>query len=111
MANTTYKLLGQISVTSNAIANLYVTPASNSAIVSTITISNHHVTDSVNYHIIVRPINETLNAKHYIANSQSLLPSEMKTIKGSVTMPENTILGVRANADTISFNAYGAEIN
>ena len=94
MANS-YKILGQLEPTPNALTNLYVTGASASAIVSALTITN--LTDSnSSYSLVVRPINESLGDKHYI-------------IRGA-TLNSNVILAANTNGTNVSFQAYGAEI-
>ena len=54
---TQYMTLGQISPTANTLTNVYVSPATTNAIVSTITIHNHSDANS-SYSLFVRPVNE-----------------------------------------------------
>ena len=108
MANS-YKILGQISPTANAITNVYVTGASASAIVSAITVTN--LTDAnSSYSLIVRPINETLSDKHYIIRGGVIPTREQITITSAATMNSDVILAANTNNSNISFQAYGVEI-
>lgn len=108
MANS-YKILGQLQPTPNALTNLYVTGASASAIVSALTITN--LTDSnSSYSLVVRPINESLGDKHYIIRGGVLPGREQITISSAATMNSNVILAANTNGTSVSFQAYGAEI-
>lgn len=108
MANS-YKILGQINPSANAITNVYVTDASVSAIVSSITITN--LTDSnSSYSLIVRPINETLSDKHFIIRGGIIPTREQITIASAATMNSNVILAANTNNSDISFQAFGVEI-
>ena len=108
MANT-HKVLGQISPSANTLTNVYVTPTSTSAIVATITA--HNFSDAnASYSLIVRPINESLDTKHYIIRGGILPARELVSITGAVTMNANVILAANTNSGNVSFNAYGVEI-
>ena len=49
-----YKVLGQISPTANTLSNVYTVPASNAAVISTITICNQTASNA-SYSIAVAP--------------------------------------------------------
>jgi len=104
-----YKILGQVSPTANALTNVFVTGASSSAIVGTITISNSSDANA-SYSLVVRPINETLANKHFIVRGGILPARELITITGAVTMNANAILAANTNGGSVSFNAFGVEI-
>ena len=108
MANI-HKVLGQINPTGNTLTNVYVTPASTSAIVGTITIRNL-AGSNASYSLIVRPNNEEINAKHYIIRGGILPGNELISITGAVTMNADVILAANTNSDSVTFNAYGVEI-
>lgn len=108
MANT-YKILGQINPSGNTITNVYVTGASASAIVSSLTITN--LSDSnTSYSLLVRPINETLSDKHYIIRGGIIPGREQITITSAATMNSNAILAANTGSSDISFQAFGVEI-
>lgn len=105
----TYEILGQLSPTANTLTNVFVTGASSSAIVGTITL--HNFSDAnASYSLVVRPINETLANKHFIIRGGILPAREMISITGAVTMNANAILAANTNGGSVSFNAYGVEI-
>lgn len=106
---STYKILGQVNPTANTLSNVYVTGASASAIVSTITIHNFSDANS-SYSIVVRPINEALDSKHYVIRGGIIPARELISITGAVTLNSNAILAANTNSSSISFNAYGVEV-
>lgn len=105
----TYEILGQLSPTANTLTNVFVTGASSSAIVGTITLHNFSDANAT-YSLMVRPINETLANKHFIIRGGILPAREMISITGAVTMNANAILAANTNGGSVSFNAYGVEI-
>ena len=105
----TYEILGQLAPSANTLTNVFVTGASSSAIVGTITL--HNFSDAnASYSLVVRPINETLANKHFIIRGGVLPAREMISITGAVTMNANAILAANTNGGSVSFNAYGVEI-
>ena len=105
----TYEILGQVSPTANTLTNVFVTGASSSAIVGTITISNFSDANT-SYSLVVRPINETLANKHFIVRGGILPARELITITGAVTMNSSAILAANTSDSSVSINAYGVEI-
>ncbi len=105
----TYEILGQLAPSADTLTNVFVTGASSSAIVGTITI--HNFSDAnASYSLVVRPINETLANKHFIIRGGILPAREMISITGAVTMNASAILAANTNGGSVSFNAYGVEI-
>ena len=105
----TYEILGQLAPSANTLTNVFVTGASSSAIVGTITL--HNFSDAnASYSLVVRPINESLANKHFIIRGGVLPAREMISITGAVTMNANAILAANTNGGSVSFNAYGVEI-
>lgn len=105
-----YKLLGQVSPTANTLSNVYVSGASASAIVGTITL--HNFSDSnTSYSLVVRPINESIDNKHFIVRGGVLPARELITITGAVTLNSSAILAANTGGSSVSINAYGVEIS
>ena len=104
-----YEILGQISPTANTLTNVFVTGASSSAIVGTITISNFSDANT-SYSLVVRPINEALDTKHFIVRGGILPARELITITGAVTLNSSAILAANTSGSSVSINAYGVEI-
>ena len=105
-----YEILGQISPTANTLTNVFVTGASSSAIVGTITL--HNFSDSnTSYSLVVRPINEAIGDKHFIIRGGVLPARELITITGAVTLNSSAILAANTGGSSVSINAYGVEIS
>lgn len=115
----TYKTLGQVRITPNTLSNIYVTGASTSAIVNAIWFCN---TDTFlangNINLIVRPINETLAAKHTIFDNILVIKADTNVFNLGLTLPPNTILaanlkyraGETGTPTDMAINAFGVEI-
>lgn len=116
MPTTSYKILGQTLPTANTLSNVYVVPTSTSTIVNTITICNQD-TANANVDIILRPVNETLAAKHYllrgvtIPRADTLIISPGLTLNASVILAVNNAVATGEVAANVSFNAFGVEIS
>ena len=105
-----YEILGQVSPSANTLTNVFVTGASSSAIVGTITL--HNFSDSnTSYSLVVRPINEAIGDKHFIIRGGVLPARELITITGAVTLNSSAILAANTGGSSVSINAYGVEIS
>jgi hypothetical protein len=115
MANS-YKILGQIAPTANALTNVYVTGASVSSVVNTIYLCNQDSANA-NVSVIVRPVNEALANKHYVLQNQRLDAADTIILNLNITMNSSVILA--ANISTragetnanCSVSAFGVEIS
>lgn len=105
-----YKILGQITPSAGVLTNLHVTGASTQAAIGTITISGLFETSNSSFSLMVRPINEALEDKHFIFRGSIVAPNEVLVISGAVTMDENTILAANSNSGNAHFTAFGVEI-
>lgn len=109
-----YKTLGQIEPTKDTITNVYVTGASASAIVGTFTIDTMNVIDQFGLggvaNVFIRPINESLDSKHFIMRSAGFNSNSITVFTGAFTMQNNMILGVSSNMSNVVFQASGVEI-
>ena len=106
---TAYKLLGQITPTSNTMTNLYTTAAATQAIIGTITIHNFSDSNGA-YSLAVRPTGDAFSNTHYIIRGGVIPARELITIKGAVAMNAGVVLTANTNLGSVTFNAYGAEI-
>ena len=111
-----YKILGQIVTTANAIANVYVVPATTSAAIGTITVCNGTPSD-VLLDLVMRPSTEALATKHFIVRGITLPAADTLIIDSGVTLNTGAILAANttggnaaASAAGISVHAYGVEI-
>ena len=105
-----YKILGQVNPTANTLSNVYVTPNSTEGVVNSIIIANQY-TDNASFSLIVRPIDETLDDKHYIVRGCVVPGSDTLRMTLSLTLQNNVIVAANTNSPNLSFGAYGVEIS
>lgn len=104
-----YKVLGQSNPSATTATNLYTCPAQTSAVVSSIVVVNQ-AGASGTYRIAVRPNGETLAAKHFIAYDRAINANATETHTLGITVDAADIVTVSASSATMSFNAFGVEI-
>jgi len=105
-----YKILGQILPSANTLTNVYVTSASASAIINTITFCNQQ-TANARIDLILRPINEALAAKHYLLSGITILQADTLIFSPGITMNSNCILAANNTIDgNTSVCAFGVEV-
>jgi hypothetical protein len=105
-----YKTLAQVTPSPEVLTNLFVTGASTQAVIGTILVSGLFETTNSSFSILVRPINEPQNDKHFIFRASPILVNEVLVISGAVTMGPNTILAANNYTGNASFTVYGVEI-
>lgn len=105
-----YTILGQVTPAIETLTNVYVTDASTEAVIGTITISG--LTDTVNSScsLVVRPINEALDDKHFILRGVPVFKDEIIVISGAITMGPDTIFAANSYTGNVHFTAFGVEI-
>jgi hypothetical protein len=104
-----YKVLGQSNPSATTNTNLYTVPAQKEAILSSIVVTNQSGSGGT-YRVAIRPNGETIAAKHYIAYDRAIDANATETHTIGVTMDAADIVTVFASAGTMSFNAFGVEI-
>ena len=103
-----YKVLGQLASTTSAVA-LYTCPASTEAVISTIVVANRAAV-SKTFTIILRPNDETLADKHYLAKDVTVGASDTTALTLGITMDATDKLYISASDTNVSFSAFGSEI-
>ena len=103
-----YKVLGQLASTTSAVA-LYTCPASTEAVISTIVVANRDST-SKTFTIILRPNDETLADKHYLAKDITVGASDTTALTLGITMDATDKLYISGSTTDLSFTAFGSEI-
>jgi len=106
---TTYKVLGQANPAATTLTTLYTVPASTSAVVSTVTITNQTST-AATYRVSVRVAGAADTPKQYVAYDISLPGNATDTLTLGVTLGAADVISVYASSTTLSFNAFGSEI-
>jgi hypothetical protein len=105
-----YKILGQAHLTTTSPTDVYTVPASTETIVSTIVIAN--ITGSATtFTIAIREDGDTLDNRHYIANSVPVAANDSTALTLGVALEATDIVTCQAgDADALSFNLFGAEV-
>lgn len=104
-----YKVLGQSNPNATTNTTLYTVPASNSAVISTLTVCNLSGTVA-NYRIAVRPAGATLSNAQYISYDSQVPGSDTISLTLGMTLAATDVVTVYANTATVSFNLFGSEI-
>jgi hypothetical protein len=105
-----FKVLGQSNPTANTNTDVYTVPASNSAVVSTITVCNANINANVNYSIAVRPSGATLAQKHYVTANAVVGFLDTIVLTSGLTLSNGDVITVFTSGSTVSFNVFGSEI-
>jgi hypothetical protein len=102
-----YKVLGQLASTTSAVA-LYTCPSSTETVISTLTVCNRAAAPKT-YRIILRPDDETLADKHYLAFDVAIAANDTTALTLGITMDASDKLYVSASDTNLSFSAFGSE--
>jgi glucose-6-phosphate dehydrogenase assembly protein OpcA len=105
-----YKVLGQSNPSATTQTTLYTVPASTSAVVSTVTITNLAGTDAT-FRLAVRPAGETLANKHYITYDTTVPANDMVALTLGVTLATTDVVACYASTANVSFGIFGSEIS
>jgi hypothetical protein len=106
---TTYKILGQVNTAVDTLTTLYTVPVAASTIISTLAVCNQANTAST-YRIAIRPAGATIDPKHYINYNTAVPANDTVTIKIGITLAATDVISVSAGSATVSFLAFGSEI-
>jgi hypothetical protein len=102
-----YKVLGQLAATTTATA-VYTCPSSTETVISTITVCNRAAT-SKTYRIILRPNDEALDNKHYLAYDVNVAANDTTALTLGITMDATDKLYVSGSTNDLTFNVFGSE--
>lgn len=105
-----YKVLGQINPTANALTTLYTVPTGNSAVISTISVCNQSDSSS-KFSLAVQPANAAIEAKHYINYNAAIAGNSSVNITIGLTLAASDVVSAAAESANVSFNAFGSEIS
>lgn len=106
---TTYKVLGQLATTANTEANVYVVPAGNSAVVSSVTICNQSA-NSTTYRLLVKVANAATTGKQYLVYDSVAPGNDTIFLTLGLTLAAGDVLAANAASSTVSINSFGSEI-
>ena len=108
---SSYKVLGQLDLTSSTLTTLYTVPASTETVISTIVIANR-ATASDTFRLALRTDGDAISDKHYLAYDVPVAANDSTTLTLGVAMQATDVLSVAAagTASELSINAFGAEV-
>jgi hypothetical protein len=107
---TTYKVLGQSNPAATTLTSLYTVPASTSAIVSTLTISNSSASDGT-FRISVAVAGAADSAKQYLAYDASIRGNGFITLTLGISLATTDIIKVYSSSTSLAFIAFGTELS
>lgn len=108
---TVYKVLGQSAPTNTANTNLYTVPASTSAIVSTLVITNVTGTDAT-ARVFVRIAGAAAATSNAIIYSSTIAANSTATFTLGMTLATTDIITVASSTgNALTFTAFGSEIS
>ena len=107
---TTFKILGQAMPTSNTYADVYVVPAGNSTIISTINVCNTSLSN-VTFRIAVIPRGTSPTPSNaFIAYDTALPALDAIGLTLGMTLDATDIVQVYSLQGNVTFNLFGSEI-
>ena len=108
---SSYKILGQVDMTSSSLTTLYTCPASTETVISTIIIANR-ASAADTFRLAMRDGGEAISDKHYLAYDVPVAANDSTTLTLGVAMQATDVLSIAAGgtASELSFNAFGAEV-
>lgn len=106
---TALKVLGQASPTANTLTTIYTVPATNSAILSTITVCNRGTANAV-FSLAVRPAGESIADKHYITYETFLPNKDTIYLTLGLALSATDVLSANVSTSDVSIGAYGTEV-
>lgn len=106
-----YKVLGQSAPTGTTNADLYTVPASTSAIVSTLTISNT-TSSTATARVFIRVAGATAATSNAIIYDANILPNSVATFTLGITLATTDVITVRTGtANALTFQAFGSQVS
>lgn len=107
-----YTILGQRNPAANVMTTLYTVPASNSTIISSITIANldENATVGGAFRIAVNTSSAAVSNASYIAYGVNIPGRDAITLTLGITLNAGSIISVNANSSLLAFSAFGTEI-
>jgi len=108
MANT-LKILGQSAPSAATLTNLYNTPASTSAVVSSLVVCNRSAV-ATSFRIAVGPTAGSVGNANYLYYDVAINGNETFTASLGISMETGKYISVYATLATLTFSAFGQEV-
>jgi len=106
---SSYKVLGQLSPAAQTMSNIYITPASTSAVVSTLSICNTSAS-ATQVRVAIRPAGSALSIQHYIVYDALSPANDSTFLTLGISLATTDVVSVYSNSGTVSFSLFGSEI-
>lgn len=104
-----YTILGQANPTANTLTNLYICPASNNAVVSSIVIANLDG-NPAGFSIAANVSGVAAANVNHLAFGVAIPGKDSISLSLGVTLNASSRLSVNANTSTVVFTAFGTEM-
>ena len=104
-----YQILGQTSVSANTNTDLYTTPASTAAIVSSLVICNQNTT-ATTYRVAARKNGAALTGSHYLIYDNTIPANDTVSLSFGMSLAATDIVTVYANSASVSFTLFGTQV-
>jgi len=105
-----YKVLGRKAAAATTAEELYATPASSAAVVSSIVIANRAATAKT-YRLAVKPATgTTLATEHYLAYDVSIAANDSVALTLGITLAAGNVIVTYASSADLTFTAFGSEL-
>jgi hypothetical protein len=104
-----YTILGQQNPAANTLTRLYGVPAGNSAVISSINISNLDA-NAAAFSIAANLAGAVTSNANYLAWRVSVPGNDSISLSLGVTLNASSQLSVNSNTSTVSFSAFGTEL-
>lgn len=106
----TYKVLGQVNPTANALTTIYTVPAATQTVVSTVTVCNQ-ANVATTFRLAVQPANAAINAKHYLNYDTNLPANDTVALTLGLTLGNTDVISANVPTSTVSVSVFGSEIS
>jgi hypothetical protein len=104
-----YTILGQRNPTANVLTSLYQVPAGNSAVISSINISNLDA-NAAAFSIAANLSGAVTANANFLAWRVAIPGNDSIALSLGVTLNASSQLSVNSNTSTVSFSAFGTEL-
>jgi hypothetical protein len=105
-----YKILGQIDLTTTNLENVYTVPADRETVISTVILANRD-SSATTFRLALREDGDTVADKHYLAYDVPIAGNDSTTLTLGITAEATDVLSVSAGtANVLSVNVFGTEL-
>jgi Na+-translocating ferredoxin:NAD+ oxidoreductase RnfA subunit len=106
---TLYKILGQSLPLATTNTTLYTTPASTTAIASTLQICNQAATAGT-VRVAARPSGAALSTQHYLLYDTSIAANDSLSLSIGMCLATTDVVTIYSSSGSISFTLFGSEL-